>query len=161
MNTQFSRLQEAIRNVNQQHEQTEESFWQAAWNHLADEMPQSQQTDLKLAKLTHNEMQILSQLNNTSAELVPYKELLILMPFSQGLFSRYVNRLAKASLIEKSKKADNKKAVQLSITETGRYAAKLHDEMHRVEIASYEKSLSNFDSEEIETAIRVLSQLSE
>lgn len=160
MANQFIELQNAIRQVGQQHEQTRDAFWQTAWDHLAADIPEAAKAQIQSNKLTHNEMQLLSVLSQQSVDVTPYKELQAQVDFSQGLFSRYVNRLAKAGLIEKSKRADNKKAVQLSITKTGRYAADLHDEMHRVEIIAYEKSLAQFKSAEVETTIKVLSALS-
>lgn len=159
MVNQTAALLAAIRDVQRQHEEFKTDFWQFAVNNLTDEIPTEVIQQFKKLKMTHSEMQILSKLTETGTTLVAYKDLQAQVSFSQGMFSRYINRLAKATLITKAKHADNKKEVFLSITQVGLYVAKLHARMHQLEQQNNEQALTKFTSEEIQTAIRVINSL--
>lgn len=109
MTDQTTQLLAAIRTAQQQHERFKVGFWQFALNNLASEIPAAIITQFESLKMTHSEMEILSQLTTFKTNLVPYKTLQAQVSFSQGMFSRYINRLAKTELITKTKQPDNKK----------------------------------------------------
>ncbi|KIS02864.1 MarR family winged helix-turn-helix transcriptional regulator [Paucilactobacillus wasatchensis] len=159
MADQTTQLLTAIRAVQEQHEEFKAGFWQFAITNLTSEIPAEIITKFKTLKMTHSEMEILSELTNFDHNLIPYKVLQERVLFSQGMFSRYINRLDKAELITKIKQANNKKEVLLSITETGKYVAKLHADMHRLEREHNENALTSFSPAEIQTTIKVLHSL--
>ncbi|BAP85795.1 transcriptional regulator [Paucilactobacillus hokkaidonensis JCM 18461] len=159
MTDQTTQLLAAIRTAQQQHERFKVGFWQFALNNLASEIPAAIITQFESLKMTHSEMEILSQLTTFKTNLVPYKTLQAQVSFSQGMFSRYINRLAKTELITKTKQPDNKKEVLLTITQTGRYVAKLHTRMHQLEQEHNEAVLAQFSKDEVQTTIKVLNSL--
>lgn len=159
MSQQTTQLLAAIRAVQEQHEQFKAGFWQFALVNLTNDIPATIIEKFKTLTLTHSEMKILSELTTFSSNVVPYKKLQERMLFSQGMFSRYINRLSKAELITKTNQLNNKKEVVLSITEVGKYVAKLHTHMHRLEEQHNEKALLPFSKAEVQTAIEVLNSL--
>ncbi|WP_137597768.1 MarR family winged helix-turn-helix transcriptional regulator [Paucilactobacillus kaifaensis] len=159
MASQTAELLEAIRNAQKQHEEFKTDFWQFAVNNLSNEIPAEVVRQFKSLKMTHSEMQILSKLAGFHIPLTPYKTLQAEVSFSQGMFSRYINRLNRANLIIKTKQADNKKEVYLSITTIGQYVAKLHTRMHQLEQQNNEQALANFSPDEIQTAIKIINSL--
>ncbi|MFD0897966.1 helix-turn-helix domain-containing protein [Loigolactobacillus binensis] len=159
MTDEITDLLAAIRDAQQQHEVFKADFWQFAVDHLADDIPASSVAKFKALKMTHSEMQILSQLAAADADWVPYKVLQAQVPFSQGMFSRYIKRLTKAALITKTKRPENKKEVLLAITTVGTQVAVIHSKMHTLEHEHLAKRLQQFDAAQLQTAIRVLNSI--
>jgi len=159
MTDEITDLLAAIRTAQQQHEVFKADFWQFAVDHLADDIPASSVEQFKALKMTHSEMQILSQLVAATADWVPYKVLQEQVPFSQGMFSRYIKRLTKAALITKTKRPENKKEVLLAITEVGGQVAVIHGKMHALEHDQIAKKLHQFDATQLQIAIKVLNSL--
>ncbi|MCH4170688.1 MAG: MarR family winged helix-turn-helix transcriptional regulator [Lactobacillus sp.] len=160
MDQLYQQLQDAIRQVNAQHEQFKKDFWPQAMTELKTQISPELQARLYELKLTHSEGQILSALAD-AVEPLSYKRLSEQMPFTQGMFSRYINRLAKAGLIHKLKRANNHKEIILDISATGLQVAELHTKMHIIEAQHYQQALGAFSAQDIQIATNVIEKLSQ
>lgn len=110
-------------------------------------------------QLNHAEMTILDYLAHASHQTVAYCDLVAAMPFSQGLVSRYLTRLAKLAVIEKFHKVGNRKTVYLTITEQGKILAQVHQQMHVKEAAAYHDALAQVPASDVAATLRVIAQL--
>ena len=108
--------------------------------------------------VTHSELQILSDLTRSEAA-TPFKQLQAASPLSQGMLSRYVNRLAAQTLIEKYHPIDNKKEVFLRPTKLGYELGTLHLALHQTIQAQEEHILSEHSDKDIATFVQIATQL--
>lgn len=105
-------------------------------------------------KFNHSQLQILSLVNQTGERA--YTQLTELVPFSQGMLSRYVKQLLEAGMLTKVALPDNKKAYHLAITSLGQVLAEQHDQLHERENHAYQQVLAQFSEQQINDAITIL-----
>ncbi|MDR3190169.1 MAG: MarR family transcriptional regulator [Lactobacillaceae bacterium] len=109
---------------------------------------------IKNAKnFTHSELEILSTLAQ-SADPITFKALQATSALSQGMLSRYINRLQKQQLLEKFHAATNKKEVWLKLSATGREIGALHLELHAQMHKDFEQVLSHYSDADIDLVIK-------
>lgn len=112
-------------------------------------------------KFNHSEMQILSFLEAKPDKTGTYQELLKAMPFSQGLLSRYVKRLAANDLLIRFHNKEDLKAVLLRNTELGNAVALVHNDLHKREEEYFKTVLGNVPAEKIKDTLETLKLLME
>ena len=157
MNSTVTNIQAAIGRLERHrgdfHEALTDRLEASSQLHLDDQLA------LKKARLNHSQISILS-IVNTAGEM-PYKQLTEKVAFSQGMVSRYVNKLIKLNLLKKVNLPDNKKAYHLAITESGAVAAELHDQLHEEENARFSDALAGFSPRELRTTLQVLEAMAD
>ena len=104
---------------------------------------------------THSELAILSALAETETALA-FKDLQDQSTLSQGMLSRYVDRLAKQGLVEKFHAPENQKAVLLRATDTGAAIGTLHVKLHQVQQKRYKEMIGKYSRSEQETVVKFL-----
>jgi|GEM_PF-1855515 len=112
----------------------------------------------KTKHFTHSELMILTVLARADAA-VPFKSIQEQSDLSQGMLSRYIDRLAKQKLIEKFHTPNNKKAVVLRTTAMGQEIGQLHDELHRRQQQNYEAVLEQYSDADLTLVTRFLNDL--
>lgn len=124
-------------------------------------MPPESAAKLMNKKFNHSEMQILSFLEAKPDKTGTYQELLKAMPFSQGLLSRYVKRLAANDLLIRFHNKEDLKAVLLRNTELGNAVALVHNDLHKREEEYFKTVLGNVPAEKIKDTLETLKLLME
>lgn len=124
-----------------------------------DTVPCESANKLMNKKFNHSEMQILSYLEAKPDKTGTYQEILKAMPFSQGLLSRYVKRLAANNLLIRFHNKEDLKAVLLRNTELGTAVALVHNDLHKREEAYFKSVLSNVPAEKIKDTLETLKLL--
>lgn len=110
-------------------------------------------------KFNHSEMQIISYIEAKPERVATYQELVQAMPFSQGMLSRYIKRLAENGLIIKFHSEHDQKAILVSNTEIGNSVALVHNELHKREDEYYNTILNHLSEDKINHTIEVLKSL--
>jgi len=108
--------------------------------------------------VTHSELQILSELtyNDTAT---PFKKLQSMSPLSQGMLSRYVNRLTAQTLVEKYHPIDNKKEIFLRLTKIGYELGMLHLTLHQTIRIQEERILSDYSDDDVTNLVQLATKL--
>ncbi|MCF6165971.1 MULTISPECIES: MarR family winged helix-turn-helix transcriptional regulator [Furfurilactobacillus] len=158
-NSQMQQIYQSIHDLNDVHEDFKKAFWQTSIDHFQDQLTDQVATKLRKMQMTHSEMQILSFVTEAPERTLAYQDLVGKVPFSQGMLSRYVKKLASAELLTRFHQADNKKAVYVSVTDLGQLIAKLHADMHQTERDLYAKALAPFDDTQMQNAVDVMHAL--
>ncbi|WP_057895142.1 MarR family winged helix-turn-helix transcriptional regulator [Lacticaseibacillus brantae] len=104
---------------------------------------------------THSELAILSTLTEHDDTLA-FKLLQEESSLSQGMLSRYVERLANNGLIEKFHTPENQKAVMLRNTTIGHEIGDLHLKLHAAQNRRYKEVLNRYSRSEQETVLAFL-----
>lgn len=124
-----------------------------------DTVPFESAEKLMNKKFNHSEMQILNYLETKPDKTGTYQDLLKAMPFSQGLLSRYVKRLAANDLLIRFHNKEDLKAVLLRNTELGNAVALVHNDLHEREEAYFKMVLNNVPAEKIKDTLETLKLL--
>ena len=119
-----------------------------------DTVPFESAEKLMNKKFNHSEMQILNYLEAKPDKTGTYQDLLKAMPFSQGLLSRYVKRLAANDLLIRFHNKEDLKAVLLRNT-----VALVHNDLHEREEAYFKMVLNNVPAEKIKDTLETLKLL--
>lgn len=123
------------------------------------QLPGSVQQALLAGRFNHAALSILTVLATGPVQGMAYQDLVNAVPFSQGLVSRYVNRLAKAGLVTKTHPAGNRKTVWLTISAVGTRVNHLHLAMHQAEDQAANAVLAALPPEAVNATIKVLTAL--
>lgn len=155
MDTTLTRLRQTIRQLEDQqhtfHQTLERQINSAAF------LTSDQQLALRKARLNHSQIHLLSQVNQAGE--LPYKTLTQEVAFSQGMLSRYVNKLIELDLLRRVNLPDNNKAYNLTVTATGAKIAQLHDALHQRQDELMSDALVTFSPKELRTTMQVLDAL--
>ncbi len=158
-NLKMSKLiqfQKMMARLHKENDQDPERDWLLA--HLKQTASEAAVTQAK--KLTHSELEILTQLAQAGAA-VPFKQLQAHSDLSQGMLSRYIQRLAKNKLVEKFHTPENQKAVVLRVTALGQSVGSLHYQLHQKQQRNYEAVLANYSEAELEKISTFIDQMIE
>jgi len=118
-------------------------------------------TALRAARnFTHSELAILSTLSEHDDTLA-FKLLQEESDLSQGMLSRYVDRLAKNGLLEKFHTPENQKAVMLRATPIGHEIGALHLKLHATQNRRYKEVLNHYSRGEQETVLAFLTEFAD
>ncbi|MFL2063976.1 MarR family winged helix-turn-helix transcriptional regulator [Latilactobacillus sakei] len=152
--SKLAKLQEMIAKLHAENNQDPERDW--LLQHLQTNKTPEMMAQAK--KLTHSELAILTQLAQ-AGEAIPFKQLQAQSELSQGMLSRYIQRLAKNRLVEKFHTPENQKAVVLRITARGQEIGELHHQLHQRQRQNYEAVLANYSEAEVETIAQFIEQM--
>lgn len=147
-------LQQVIARIRNEADEDPERAWLAAHAQI----PAVADLVGKTKHFTHSELMILTVLARADAA-VPFKAIQEQSDLSQGMLSRYVDRLAKQKLIEKFHTPTNKKAVVLRTTSMGQEIGQLHDELHRRQQQNYDAVLTRYSDADLTLVTRFLNDL--
>lgn len=108
--------------------------------------------------LTHSELQILSHLSDYD-NATPFKILQTDSTLSQGMLSRYINRLSRQLLIEKYHPAHNKKEIFLKPTSLGYEIGTLHTELRQKIKEKETRILADYSNADINNMVEIVTAL--
>lgn len=153
---QFKPLIETISIFSAYINELRKEFLKESIKSYLDSVPLDMAKGIGKKKFNHSEMQIISFIESKEDHIATYQELVQAMPFSQGMLSRYVKRLATEGLLVKFHKNSDLKSIVLRTTELGNSFAMIHNELHKLEDKHYENLLKTIPQEKVQHTLEVL-----
>lgn len=155
----FQDLRQALQHFDEASESRRQQLIQTIIQEQATPLPQALTDRFNQDRFSHSEMKLLSYIDNHGGEC-SYQQLTQELELSQGMISRYVNRLTTNGLLEKFHRNGNKKSVYLKITPTGQRVSHIHLTMHRREDEYYNQILEKIDENDLQATLNILQKLS-